>query len=287
MMPEDKHALIQVWGKGFRVTTDSEEFQRLVPIAESKFETERQLRRFSGWSTFIEQLKPLSERELNSQFLMLLRPDHISIVAVAKSEDKYGRWSPVVVMATMEVDWLAKDLDALVAKLSALAKRLASEYATIFKGARSNVQQQLKENSFLPDRRFALQYESDAESSFWTDVVGAVREWQGIFGLATPHLISLGANVGVGTRHELSQLEKKLDGRFDANEKCIESTGDALRPWPKKAAEIPKPPEAQRPDLQRVEKHLASMDSSLRTISNSIDDFFDLVERLFGGPNKK
>lgn len=291
-MEPAKTASIQVWGKGFKVTADTEEFQRLLPTADVSFELEKSLRRFGGWVPVIEQLKQMSAHDLQQQSLVLLRPDHLAAVAVAGSEDKYGRWSPVVVMATTSIDWGVDDIGDTIAKVSNLASRLATEYGGIFRGAKSPVQVQLRDGTFLPEPSFQLSFEAGHNTELWSEIVVAVREWQGVTGVGTPALAALGANVLVGTKHELSLVSGlQYDGRYDVNDKRIEAIGPSLRRWPKKVAApaLPPPPSNTAPaDLRRVERHLESMDNSLQRMAGAFVDLIEAVEAIvIGRPRRK
>lgn len=291
-MEPARTAAVQVWGKGFRITADSEEFQRLVPLGEAGFELERVLRRHSGWLGIVEQLKQMGSRDLDRQVAVLLRPDHISVLAVGSSEDKYGRWSPVVVMASTAVDWSLDDIGGVVARMWALASRLAKEYAIVFRGARVPIQSQLKDGSFLPEAKFQLSFEAKSNGDLWTDVVAAVREWQGVTGVATPVLAALGANVVIGTKHEVSLISGlQCDGRYDLTEKRIDVVGTGLRRWPKKV-EAGASPEVEQtlpaPDLRGVEKRLERMDNSLARLTDAVVGVLSVIEAMFGGgPRRK
>jgi hypothetical protein len=276
-------AEIAVFGKGFRVTLDSEEFQRLVPKDTSALhgELELKLREYKGWAPLLEPLYSLPAREIAMQYCLLLGPGEVMSVAFAATEDRHHRPSIVAVSATMRILWDSPELADSCDRCVGLAMRLATEYGIAFAGNPARVANQLSRGVFLRERAMDLRNEKSTASLDWPLIVQAIRNWQGINGIATLRLCGLGANVIVGTRHEaaLANVRGTVDGYYDVRERRIVPLTDGLRSWPKAPPEASKSPAQE--DLRSPEKQtLNSIDQSLKGIDASLRNMNDSLSVL-------
>ncbi len=225
-------AYVQVWGKGFRVSADSEEFQIFVPqeFKISDFHLEQYLWE-RDWGSILEPLYGLGGTELAAERCLLVRQSEFMSISFAPTEDRHHRPSLVLVAATARISWDDVRLGELAARCHALSSRLADAYATAFKSNPANVGHQLRESLFLPDRMFNLDAEHIIHDNQWNPVVSAIKAWNGVFGIATPRLLSLGANVVLGTRHEAAMLQPIADGYFDSRDLEIYALSERMTRW--------------------------------------------------------
>lgn len=232
MTSTSPEAAVQVWTKGFRVTQDSEEFQRVVPLELNVDGLERDLLTLP-WGRSIEPLYGLTAKELSAQRAVLVAPEEVCAVCISRTEDKYGRPSVVVVTARTRIAWDDPGLGETVGRDVSLAARLANAYAEAFRLTPPNVDRQLRSGAFLSSRLFDLAAERATEGIDWDAVMRGVREWKGVRGVSTNRLLGLGANVVLGTRHEaeVASASNRIDGFYDVREKRIVPLGNALTPW--------------------------------------------------------
>lgn len=232
-----QNSTIQVWGKGFRVSIDSEEFQRLVPRERGLNDPmlESYLDRIGTWGSFLEPLYRLTERELATQKCILFGEQESMSISVASTEDRHGRGSIVLVAVTTKIQWESDDLAGIIAQTQELSSRLAKTYSTTLLRAPEHVQQQLREGTFLTDRSFQIM-KTASYDSLWDDIIRGVKTWNGITGVATPSLCPIGANIVIGTKHESERLSANrlsIDGYFDSRERTIVPLSNRISPWPR------------------------------------------------------
>lgn len=278
-------ARVQVFGKGFRVSKESEEFQRLVPnqVGALREGLETELEEYREWASLLEPLYRLPERELTAQYCVLLSKDEIMAFAFAPTEDQHKRPSVVVVTATSPVSWGELGLPDAFDRSVGLANRLAGAYAEVFRGNERRVGEQLSKGTFLRERSLELRNERSGATLAWPFVVQAIREWQGITGVATGRLVALGANVIVGTRHEAEKANVRgaIAGYYDVREQRIIAIGDKLRLWPKIAPVEVKESESEPASMDgRAHDHLQSIDATLKRMDGSIRRLVDTADSL-------
>lgn len=276
-----RKALVQVFGKGFRVSSDSEEFQRLVPKDSSdlKVGLERSLQEYKGWPALLDALYKSKQRDALSQFCVLISGDEILAIAGAPTEDVHGRPSAVFVTANVDIGWEDDDLPGTFEQCAGLASRLTLEYADVFARNPARLAGQLSKGTFLRDRRLDLANEKSGASLEWPQLVQAIRDWQGINGVATPRLSALGANVVIGTRHEAEKANVRggVDGYYDVREQRIVALTDRIKPWVRVASLQT----AKQTELMREsegDERLESIDASLKSIDGSVRRVADAVE---------
>ena len=246
----DSHpkADIQLWGKGYRITTDSEEFQRYVPKDSAQPKSlERKIQAFL-FGSLLESLYPLREAEIAAQRCVLFDASDLMSVSFAKTEDRHRRPSLVLTTCIVGADWRNPQLGEITARAVALSSRLATTYAETLRGNPENVGKQLRENSFLTSRSFDLGEEHPDHTVEWADAISAVKKWNGITGISTPRLLALGANVVLGTKYEAERAKQQfqVDGFFDARDRDIKTLSDRLKLWEPKP-QPPAPSSEERP----------------------------------------
>src|SRR5688500_5651113 len=106
-MTQVEKAKITLWGKGYRVTQDYEEFQRWVPrkSAAPPGSLEAHLETFDGWPALLQLLYTASERDVALLRCALIRNREILCCSFAKTEDRHRRPSVIAVAACAPVDW--------------------------------------------------------------------------------------------------------------------------------------------------------------------------------------
>ena len=265
----DTGARIQIWGKGFRVSADSEEFQRLAP-REPLRGLEGTLDRVRGWGAVLKPLYAQSAVDASRQSAVVFSPEELLATAYRRTEDRFGRPSVVIVSVCTGMAWEAAATSETVSCALALAHRLAAAYATEFAGNPSPVSDQLRDGSFLPRREFELRFESPYEPEQWRDIIAAVARWKGVTGVATLRLMGLGANVLIGTEHEAerARIDAEIDGFYDVRSREIRPLTHDLVPWPAKAPAVPLQP---APDEVAV---------SMRRLDATMDRLIDVVKEL-------
>ncbi len=160
-------------------------------------------------------------------------------------------------------------------------------YADAFRGNALPVANQLRDGVFLMSRAFELDEEDADVTIDWSSVIFAVKRWRGILGVATPRMMTLGANVALGTRHEAerAQMQTRADGFFDIREKAILSLTSALVPW-----EEPAP---IREAVHRVDPEVLSAEPvihSLNRIANALEILAAIgqeIVHLFGRDKRR
>lgn len=189
----------------------------------------------------------------------------------------------------------------VVARLHALSARLVAAYAGTVKGSPEHVGQQLKSGTFLADNEFLIDSEMP-NSEDWADVIRAVKEWNGVTGVASQKLVALGANVVIGTRHEagLAQSRAGIDGFYDVRDRAIRPLTKNLvrwvpRPVPDHAQSTPTPvppavappgppPPPPNPDLAAINQNLQQINETLDRMSQG---FFEFMRIFLGGDPRK
>lgn len=226
-------AYVQVWGKGFRVSSDSEEFQRFVPrtVDGTEVSVEHVLRGIVDWGSILEPFYGMSEQELGSQQCLLLEGNEVLGVAAARSEDKHRRATILIVSVAASVNWEDEvQLADKVSRVDALSRRLAGAYAKQLRGAPERIGAQLRAGTFVANRCFDLQFEQPQPNA-WKEFMHAVKDWRGVTGLATPRMTALGANVLIGTQPEAEKLGAAIAGFFDARQQLIVPVSGRLSRW--------------------------------------------------------
>lgn len=280
-------ALVQIWGKGYRLTADSEEFQRFYPV---QLEDERSLEvklRSMRWGPVLDALQSLTNRELGSQACILFGEREILSVAFARASDRHNRPSLVMVSALAEVDWNRPSLAETTAQLAAISSRLSEEYAGVLSGNPSAVYQQLQSGAFLRSRVFSLKEESATSGVDWTRIMTAARSLNGISGVATVKLLGLGANVLLGTKYEADRAQSQrlvVDGYYDVRRGEILPIGEQLVPWnspPKQEDPLPEPERVE--PVQPFQKEILEL---LRNIDKGVEQAVILLKRIVENTNR-
>jgi hypothetical protein len=290
-------ARVALWGKGYRVTQDSEEFQRWVPRKSTPTNSlDAHVNAFDAWPALIQPLYGTSDRDLSLLRCLLFRAEEALCCSFAKSEDKHKRPTVIVVSASAPIDW-GNDVAHVVARLHALSARLVTAYASTVKGNPEHVGQQLKNGTFLADNEFPIDSEVPSAED-WTDIVRAVREWNGVTGVASQKLVALGANVVLGTQHEaeLAQSRVGIDGFYDVRDRAIRPLTNKLTRWarpvpaPSPLPLTPSPPSIvtlappPNPDLAAINQSLQEMN---RTLDRLAEGCFEFMRLFLGGDPKR
>jgi hypothetical protein len=280
-------SLVQVWGKGYRVTEDSEEFQRCVPTRGATVSPLEKSLAALSWGPILEPLYKMNDRDLGVQRCILFDAHQLMALSFAKSEDSHGRPSVVLATAATDISWRSPQLGLIAARSVRLAGRLGSAYAEAFHGNPKATGEQLREGAFLPSRGFEIDKEEADTAIEWPGVITAVKRWRGITGVATPRVLTLGANVALGTRHEAERARKqtRVDGYYDVREKGIAPLSAALTPWeePHVAPIIQTGEEAAGPTIEPTVH-------SLNRIADTLDALADIgreILHLLGGERRK
>jgi len=270
-------ASIQVWGKGYRVTSDTEEFQRYVPSGNERESGLEMTLRGTVWGPILEELYGVPDRELSAQRCVLFDPNELMTLAFARTADRHGRPSLVLVAAGTQIQWQDTQLGEITSRVVSLATRLACDYADVFKGNPENVGAQLRGGSFLPSRVFDLSRETPDASVEWPLVLSGVRQWRGITGVATTRLLALGANITLGTRYEAEKARaiNRVDGYYDVREKEIRPLSEKLGKWPEAQ---PVPPE--RPGRAQSAGEPNPILDSLTRIEGQLERLIALTEKV-------
>lgn len=270
------HAVIQIWGKGFRVSEDTEEFQRCVPMVEDSLSPMETGLNVIRWGSLLEHLYGSSERDLAGQFCILFGANEIMSISVAANTDKHRRPSLVLVAAAVGINWYHQEPERFLPLLTALTQRLAAAYSKAFDGNPAQVQKQLKENTFLPTRTFDLSDEVPDSRQDWQKVIRAVRRWKGINGIATPRLAGLGANVVIGTRHESERAINQhfIDGYMDVRTCEIHPISAAISLWQAEAVSN------QNDEFVEVQHSHSAEIQELKSSVVRIEDRLDLLVEM-------
>lgn len=273
-------ASVQLWGKGFRVTADTEEFQRFVPLEGSLNRLESVLAS-APWGKVLEPLYSLPLRELSSQRCVLLDSGAVMAVAFAPTEDRHGRPSIVLTTASIPVSWDADNLGLLIGRAVSLTHRLADSYANVVRRNPPAVQKQLRANTFLRSRLFDLN-EEPPDAMDWERAIAAVKLWRGVTGLCTPRMANLGANIMLGTRHEAESAKRhqEVDGYFDVRDGEIHPLSSRIDRWAKGESPASGQASAAVPDLAARPSDLAPIAESLDRIERTLDRLADIGGRL-------
>jgi hypothetical protein len=286
---------IQLWGKGYRISADSEEFQRYLPKDPTELKGLDRKTQTIPWASLLESLYPLREAEVAAQRCVLFDTSDLLSVSFAKTEDRHRRPSLVLTTCTVGIDWRNPQLGEIAARAIALSSRLATTYAETLKGNPENVGKQLRDNSFLTSRSFDLGEEHPDQAADWAHAISAVKKWNGIMGISTPRLLVLGANVVLGTKYEAERAKQQfqVDGFFDARDRDIKVLSDRLRLWE------PEPQAANPPSEEERQTHSpSSVDPSqgkpahqhspelywvaecLQRLTNSVDRLVDVAAEI-------
>ena len=147
------------------------------------------------------------------------------------------------------------------------------------------------QTKFLPNRTFPLSDEETDLSFEWDYIFEAIRMWRGISGVCTSRLVSLGANVLLGTNFEAEKTmqESPVDGYFDVRDRKIKPLTHALTPWSVQVPVKSKP--AEVPVSHRAEVDLTQVVESLdrieRTFISFADRLLETLDRLVKDKRKK
>lgn len=297
---------IQLWGKGYRISGDSEEFQRYLPKNPAELTgLDRNIQAIS-WGSLLESLYTLREVEVADQRCVLFDASALLSVSFAKTEDRHRRPSLVLTTCVVGIDWRDPQLGDVTARAVALSSRLAATYAETLRGNPENVGKQLRENAFLTSRSFDLGEELPDQTVEWVHAITAVKRWNGITGISTPRLLTLGANVVLGTKYEAERARQQfqVDGFFDARDRDIKTLSDRLRLWESKpqpaspsseeeqrahstssvSSSQEKPPYQQSPELYWVAECLQQLTNSVDRLANAA---IEILERVIPDKRKR
>lgn len=297
---------IQLWGKGYRISADSEEFQRYLPKDPAELKGPDRKIQTMLWGSLLESLYPLREAEVAAQRCVLFDASDLLSVSFAKTEDRHRRPSLVLTTSIVGIDWRNPQLGEITARAVALSSRLATTYADTLRGNPENVGKQLRDNSFLTSRSFDLGEEQPDQTVEWDHVISAVKKWNGITGISTPRLLALGANVVMSTKYEAERAKQQfqVDGFFDARDGDIKTLSDRLKLWepkpqpvgPSAEEERPtsspsavtpsqeKPPYQQSPELYWVAECLQQLTNSVDRLVNVATE---ILERMIPEKRKR
>lgn len=277
--------MVQVWAKGFRITERSEEYQLIIPNIASSLAPEE--RRFAtvDWGPILRDLYRIDDDVCAHQFFLGLTTDSINFTIVRQSRDRNDRSSVIGFSGTTPINWESSNFTTLVSRSSHLTKRLAQKLAEPLRRAPDHIRHQLKEGTFLPNREFDLSEEPLDDEVDWAPICRQVQRWNGIQGIATPHLAGLGANVLVGTRQDAERADS-IAAIIDLASGELEKITDDLRLWgPPATAPIPIPvPGPVEPALPRVEEIveiLKEMRDDQRRIHDEQQKHYNLMESFF------
>ena len=285
---------VQLWGKGYRISADSEEFQRYLPKDPAELKgLDRKIQTIS-WGSLLESLYPLREAEVAGQQCVLFDASDLLSVSFAKTEDRHHRPSLVLTTCIVGIDWRNPQLGEITARAVALSSRLATTYAEALRGNPEPIGRQLRDNSFVTSRSFHQGAEHPDQRVDWARVISAVKKWSGITGVSAPRLLGLSANVVLGTKFEAEQAKQQfqVDGLFDVREREITALSDRLRLWePKPELHIqpsqerpgyPRPPAAssQEQEAFRPSPELRLVAECLQQLNRTMDRVADLAAEI-------
>jgi len=279
---------IQLWGKGYRITADSEEFQRYLPKDPAELKgLDRKIQTIS-WGGLLELLYPLRDAEVAAQRCVLFDASDLLSVSFAKTEDRHRRPSLLLTTCIVGIDWRNPQLGEITARAVALSSRLATTYAETLRGNPENVSKQLRENCFLTSRSFDLGEEHPDQAAEWIQVFSAVKKWNGISGISTPRLLALGANVALGTKYEAERAKQQfqVDGFFDARDRDIKPLSDRLKLWEPKpqpaapSSEEERPTHSPLPVASSQEKPAYQQSAELYWVAECLQQLTNSVDRL-------
>jgi hypothetical protein len=285
---------IQLWGKGYRITADSEEFQRYLPKDSAQPRgLEKRIQTFL-WGGLLESLYPLRDAEIASLRCVLFDTSELLSVSFAKTEDRHRRPSLVLTTCIVEIDWRNPQLGEITARAVALSSRLATTYAETLRCNPELVGKQLRDSSFVTSRSFHLGAELPDQIVDWAQVISAVRKWSGVTGISSPRLLPLGANVVLGTKFEAERAKQQflVDGLFDVRDREIIALSERLKLWEPKP-ELRVQPSQERPGspqspVASSQEHAASPSSPelrwvaecLQQLTHSVDRFVDVAGEI-------
>lgn len=269
---------VQVWAKGFRITERSEEYQLIIPNVASSLEPEE--RRFATveWGPILRDLYRIEDDVCAKQFFLGLTTNSINFTIVRQSRDRNDRSSVIGFSSTTQINWESSNFTTLVSRSSHLSKRLAQKLAEPLRRAPDHIRHQLKEGTFLPNREFDLSEEPLDDEIDWGPICRQIQRWNGIQGIATPHLAGLGANVLVGTRQEAARADT-IAAIIDLASGELERITDDLRLWgPPSTAPIPVPVEPPLPHAAEIIETLREMRDDQRRIHEEQQKHYSLME---------
>lgn len=284
-------AAVQAWAKGFRVSERSSEFQLIIPTDASELETSERALAILPWGEIVQPFYRLKPGALAREFALLLNGDvhAATLVAAAHSEDKGGRTSIVVVAATIDVDWSNPNLGRQLATARSLCFRLATAYGAVLRGAKPELEKQLRERRFLRDRSFNLYSESPDTDVDWAHLVREIKRWKGVRGAATRNFLALGANVLYGTRDEAERSRAAgLDGYFDVARGELTPLTPGLVLWPQPSPLLPEEPvaEAEPADpLEAIQHQLDRMEQQQTRTFSLLETIYDGIRAFWGLPD--
>ncbi len=296
---------VQLWGKGYRISADSEEFQRYLPKEANDLKGLERRTLSIPWASFMELLYPLREVEVAAQRCVLFSASELLSVSFAKTEDRHRRPSLVLTTCTVEIDWRDPQLGNTVARAVALSSRLASTYADILKANPENVGKQLRDSSFLTSRSFNLGEERADVALDWDEAISAVKMWNGITGISTPRLLGAGANVVLSTKFEAERAKQHwdVDGFLDSRNREVKVLSDRLKLWDTQPSTMSSQSDeqgarqtSQLEDSGQARPHQSSPElywiaQCLQQLTNSVDRLvvvsIGILERLNSEKRKK
>lgn len=269
----DSGALVQVWGKGFRVSQHTEEFQLLVPADAERLE-EHELRVDpTKWGSVLKALYRLDESIFERQFFIQLSAGSVGFLAVGPTRDRNGRLSAIAVASSSPLDWGDHDLAQRIARLASLSRRILRQAQSDLDGAPEGMRSTLRDGTYLGERLFPLGAEDADLSIDWQAVAHEVSRWKGIAALSTPYLAGLGANVLVGTRHEGERLAR-IAGVIEPPAWKMVPLGPGIELWPQ-AVE----PQQEVVEVKTEAEHLADISATLRAMHADQRDWQQKYEK--------
>lgn len=235
-----------VFSKGLRVTQDNEEFQRVWPVSQAlRHPVERRLDNWNGWPELLADLYKLSPSKVEAQHCLLLDHSTATLVAVRRIRDAHRRPTVVVLCLTSRVNWNEEPGQAplKIAELADESQGVVGRLAIRFESDPREVAAQLR-HGHTPFERAPLGTDDNdgvggndvgVDRDYWLCLVQEICRYRGVEGASTPALVSLGANVVIGTAHEAKvatmRSVRKVVGYYSRQQGRLVALDDRLVPW--------------------------------------------------------
>jgi hypothetical protein len=265
-----RSARIDLWGKGHRVTRETEEFQRLVPArrAEPASALETFVDHFDRWPELLDSLYKSVPKALPEQYCLRIVEQEALVATPHAVRDAHDRDSVLLVLAYVDIDW--KDHRELVRRISGargVSVKLGAEVSSDLSGANTSVSERLRTGTFLASRDYPLEGAVPEDPEWWRDMLAEVARFHRVHGVSTPRMKAMGANVIVGTRAEAERAA--ADGYFDRRTRRLLAFGERLVTWASSPSEAE--PATRPPAEGDVATHLLEVRDGLEKVEATVD----------------
>lgn len=236
-MDNSLEANLSFWCKGISVTRPSKEFQMVLPKHSYKLGFLEGTISKTDWSEFLQTIYPLSDSDLANNYSLVLNRNDCLLIAADAMLDAHSRRSIAFCTISFSIDWSSRDYEYIASLISSAHYCLNKTLDTYIKEISNNhdmIEELIRKDKWH-DREISLDLSKCLRLEHWKLLATEIGRFKGITGITTPRFATFGANVLLGTRHEVDIAMAKghdISAYYDSFSKEIKPLNDTITTWP-------------------------------------------------------